>query len=82
MTPYHLDPNVCPSSLHENEQGELEPMTQGETAHKWDDSTDPPTCSECGAEAPRCRECRDVLPEGNTSGACSDDCATSFYEKH
>ena len=48
MLPYHLDNNVCPSSLHENEQGELEPISPNATSHKWDDTTDPVTCSECG----------------------------------
>lgn len=41
MNEYQLDPNVCPSSLDENGL----PMTEGNTAHKWDDTT----CSECGA---------------------------------
>lgn len=45
MNSYELDPDVCPSSL--NEEGE--PMTEGETDHKWDTTTDPHTCSECGA---------------------------------
>lgn len=36
--------NVCPSSLDEN----LQPIDQGNTAHRWDDTTDPPTCAECG----------------------------------
>lgn len=48
-TPVNMDniynPDICPSSL--DEFGE--PMTEGETAHKWDETTDPITCSECGA---------------------------------
>lgn len=39
-----FDPAVCPSSLDEYNG----PLT-GETAHKWDDTTDPVTCAECGA---------------------------------
>lgn len=46
MNEYLLDPKVCPSSLGEND----EPIDPNETAHKWDESTDPHTCSECGAE--------------------------------
>lgn len=42
-TDYIYDVNVCPSSL--NEWGK--PMTEGETAHKWDEDTK--TCNECGA---------------------------------
>ena len=38
------NPDICPSSL--DEFGE--PMTEGETAHKWDETTSPVTCSECG----------------------------------
>lgn len=45
MNKYLLDPNVCPSSLDEND----EPRTEGETAHRWDESTDPVECAECGA---------------------------------
>lgn len=35
-----FNPDICPSSL--NEDGE--PITEGETAHKWDENT----CAECG----------------------------------
>jgi len=38
------NPAICPSSLNENG----EPMTAGETSHRWDESTDPHTCAECG----------------------------------
>ena len=44
MNNYLLDPNVCPSSLNEND----EPTTQGETSHKYSGGE----CSECGATAP------------------------------
>lgn len=48
VEPQNMDniynPDICSSSL--DEYGE--PMTEGETAHKWDDSTDPITCAECG----------------------------------
>jgi hypothetical protein len=44
MNDYLLDPNVCPSSLNEND----EPVDPNETAHKWDDTTNPITCAECG----------------------------------
>lgn len=40
------DPAICPSSLDEFHR----PLTEGETAHKWDDTTDPITCAECGTE--------------------------------
>ena len=46
MNEYQLNPDVCPSSL--NETGL--PATEGETGHVWDETTDPITCSECGAE--------------------------------
>lgn len=45
MQDYIYNPTVCPSSLNEND----EPNDPNETAHKWDDSTDPVTCAECGA---------------------------------
>lgn len=45
MTDYQMDSNVCPSSL--NEDGI--PVDPNETAHKWDDTTSPVTCAECGA---------------------------------
>lgn len=44
-TEYMYLPDVCPSSL--NEWGR--PMTDGETAHRWDETTNPVTCAECGA---------------------------------
>ena len=44
-TEYLYMPDVCPSSL--NEWGW--PMAEGETAHKWDETTSPVTCAECGA---------------------------------
>ena len=45
------DPKVCPSSLMEDEEsGELRPITEGETAHKWDKDAYPISCAECGAE--------------------------------
>lgn len=43
MNEYLLDPEVCPSSLGEDNK----PMTEGETAHKWDEETG--ECNECGA---------------------------------
>lgn len=42
MNEYLLNPDVCPSSLNEND----EPMNMGETAHKWDMESG--TCNECG----------------------------------
>ena len=39
------NPAICPSSLDENG----DPATEGETAHKWDDTENPVTCAECGA---------------------------------
>jgi hypothetical protein len=39
------DNNICPSSLDENH----DPITD-ETAHKWDDSSNPIACAECGAQ--------------------------------
>jgi hypothetical protein len=44
----NIPPTVCPSSLDEN----LEPVDPSNTAHVWDDSTDPVTCSECGTDKP------------------------------
>ncbi len=43
---YINNPDVCPSSLGEDDK----PMTEGETAHKWDETQNPVTCAECGAE--------------------------------
>lgn len=40
MNEYLLNPNVCPSSLGEDDT----PITEGETAHKWDEGV----CNECG----------------------------------
>lgn len=44
MNEYLLNPEVCPSSLNEND----EPSTPGETAHKWDEETG--LCNECGTQ--------------------------------
>lgn len=38
------NPDICPSSLDDNG----EPTTTGETAHKWDDTTNPVECAGCG----------------------------------
>lgn len=46
MNEYLLDPNVCPSSLGQND----EPIDINETAHRWDTDADPITCAECGTE--------------------------------
>lgn len=45
-TEYVFDADVCSSSL--DEWGW--PMTEGETAHRWDDTKNPIECAECGAE--------------------------------
>lgn len=45
ITEYLNIPEVCPSSL--DEWGW--PMIEGNTAHKWDATTSPVTCAECGA---------------------------------
>jgi len=42
---YTTDPDVCPSSLN----GDDKPVNPEETAHKWDETTNPITCAECGA---------------------------------
>jgi hypothetical protein len=46
MNRYLLDPNVCVASLNEND----EPANPNETAHRWDETTEPVTCAECGAQ--------------------------------
>jgi len=46
MNEYLLNPDVCPSSLGEDDT----PVDMNETAHKWDEDSDPITCAECGAE--------------------------------
>lgn len=80
MLPYHLDNNVCPSSLHENETGELEPITEGETAHKWDDTEIPVTCSECGTQKDSDIH---ILPEPvNALDHSDEDCACSHCQDH
>lgn len=45
MNEYLLDPNVCPSSLGEDDK----PVDPNETAHKWDRESNPISCSECGS---------------------------------
>lgn len=48
MQPINMDniynPKICSSSL--DEFGE--PANEGETAHRWDTTTTPVTCAECG----------------------------------
>lgn len=44
MHPNLLNPKICVASLDEN----CEPSDPNNTAHVWDDTTDPVTCSECG----------------------------------
>lgn len=44
MNNYLLDPNICPSSLGEDDT----PIDPTQTAHKWDDTMSPITCAECG----------------------------------
>ena len=44
MNEYLLNPDICPSSLGEND----EPVNPEETAHKWDETEEPITCAECG----------------------------------
>lgn len=39
-----ISSDVCPSSLEEN----LKPMDENNTAHVWDEDTNPVTCAECG----------------------------------
>jgi len=46
MNAYLLDPNVCPASLDEND----EPTHPSGSAHRWDETTTPVTCAECGTE--------------------------------
>ena len=52
MNEYLLDPNVCPSSLGEDDL----PIDPEQTAHKWDETTGPMTCAECGAELEMTKE--------------------------
>ncbi len=61
MTDYELNPNVCPSSL--DDKGN--PTDPSETAHKWDETTDPIVCSECGAE-------REPVTKGRALSIMSD----------
>lgn len=44
MNEFMLNPLVCPASLGEDDK----PVNPLETAHKWDETTDPVSCSECG----------------------------------
>lgn len=48
MTEDEMNPAICPSALEED--GTLD-RSKGEEwgKHRWDDSTDPHTCAECGA---------------------------------
>jgi len=41
--PFDLNPLICPSAP------DIHAEPSDENAHKWDDSTDPITCAECGA---------------------------------
>lgn len=47
MTDDQMNPKICPSALEED--GTLD-RSKWDGAHKWDDSTDPITCAECGTE--------------------------------
>lgn len=40
-----MNPDICPSALEED--GTLD-RTKWDGAHKWDTTTDPHTCAECG----------------------------------
>lgn len=51
MTDYETNPDVCPSSLGEDGY----PIDPSETAHVWDESSDPHKCAECGAEREQVR---------------------------
>lgn len=61
MEDFIYDPNVCPSSLREDDK----PVDPTETAHKWDESSNPITCAECGTnkdeqtkpQRPQCEKC-------------------------
>lgn len=56
MTEDEMNPAICSSALQED--GTLDPEMIGQTdaygtpwgQHRWDDSTDPVTCAECGTE--------------------------------
>ncbi len=61
MNEYLLNPDVCPSSLGEDDK----PVNPDETAHKWDITTDPISCSECGAE-------KEAITKGRALSVMSD----------
>lgn len=45
MTDDQMNPAICPSALEED--GTLD-RTKWDGAHRWDESTTPNTCAECG----------------------------------
>lgn len=47
MTPDEMNPAICSSALEED--GTLD-RSKWDGAHRWDDSTTPITCAECGTE--------------------------------
>lgn len=52
MTEDQMNPRICSSALDENGNLERPAMMQDIDwgKHKWDDTTDPITCAECGTE--------------------------------
>lgn len=62
---YLSDPTVCPSSLGEDN----EPVDINQTAHRWDESTDPHTCAECGTQR---EEVKCICQCGNEHMAYAD----------
>lgn len=46
MTPDELNPAICPSVLEED--GTLD-RSKWDGAHRWDTTTVPESCAECGA---------------------------------
>lgn len=49
MTPDELNPAICAGALDEDGNNAFADE-EGGGRHKWDETTDPQTCTECGAE--------------------------------
>ncbi len=49
MTEDMMNPKICPSALDEDGNNAFAD-DEGHGGHKWDDTTNPITCSECGTE--------------------------------
>ena len=74
MNEYLLDPNVCTSSLGEDDM----PIDPNETAHKWDTTEKPVLCAECGTNRAGTLDYKDIIARMEVM---DDDDDTAVLEK-